>query len=163
MGHGPRLPRLAMLRAVVVDQIRGTLRNVTAAMRGHPMLFLPPLVVLVSGAIAFLLMSFVPVKIPVHGKAIVVPATAANLTPALHVGKSQVGSGNHGPRYYPKNHKSHPGSGGTAAARGHGDHDAGRAAPTADPSAFSPQSPSPSQSSGSSGWTSERIRRVRPY
>jgi hypothetical protein len=69
MGHGPRLPVLAMAIAIAADRVRTTTRIGAAAARGHPMLFLPPLVVLVSSAIVFTLMSFVTLTVSPHGQA----------------------------------------------------------------------------------------------
>ena len=79
MGHGPRLPVLAMAIAIAADRVRTTTRIGAAAARGHPMLFLPPLVVLVSSAIVFTLMSFVTLTVSPHGQA----AAAALPLPTL--------------------------------------------------------------------------------
>jgi hypothetical protein len=79
MGHGPRLPVLAMATAIAADRVRTTTRIGAAAARGHPMLFLPPLVVLVSSAIVFTLMSFVTLTVSPHGQA----AAAALPLPTL--------------------------------------------------------------------------------
>ena len=56
-GPGPALPALAMALAVAADRARTTTRNGSAALRRHPMLFLPPLIVLLASAIVFMLMS----------------------------------------------------------------------------------------------------------
>jgi hypothetical protein len=50
-----------MAVAVSADRLRTTAGNGLAAMRGHPLLLLPPLILLVSAAIVFVLMSFVTV------------------------------------------------------------------------------------------------------
>ena len=61
MGHGPGLPAFGMALAIVIDRVRTTARNGVVAMRAHPMLLLPPMIVLVSSAIVVMLMSFVSV------------------------------------------------------------------------------------------------------
>jgi hypothetical protein len=66
MGQGPSLPAASMAVALGADRLRTTIRNGAAAMRGHPLLLLPPLILLVSGAIVFLLMSFVTLTVRQH-------------------------------------------------------------------------------------------------
>lgn len=61
MGHGPRLPARGMARAIAADQLRTTLRNGASAMRAHPALLIPPLMILVSGTLAFLLLTTVSI------------------------------------------------------------------------------------------------------
>jgi hypothetical protein len=63
VGQGPRLPAISMALAVAEDRLRMTVRNGAAAMRGHPVLLLPPLILLVSAAIVFVLMSFVTLTV----------------------------------------------------------------------------------------------------
>ncbi len=67
MGQGPALPALAMARALAADRVRTTTRIGAAAMRKHPMLVLPPLIVIVSSAV-FVLMSVAPPRVPTHGQ-----------------------------------------------------------------------------------------------
>jgi hypothetical protein len=56
MGQGPRLPVAGVLGAVMVDRIRATVRNGAAAMRGHPAILVPPLVIIMSAAVAYVLL-----------------------------------------------------------------------------------------------------------
>jgi hypothetical protein len=63
MGHGPRLPVAGVLRAVMVDRIRTTVRNGAAAMRGHPAIFVPPLVIIMTAAVAYILLVSVSIRI----------------------------------------------------------------------------------------------------
>jgi len=63
MGQGPRLPALGIALALMADRVRMTARNSVAAMRGHPMLLLPPLIILVSSVIMLMLMSFVTLSV----------------------------------------------------------------------------------------------------
>jgi hypothetical protein len=65
MGQGPRLPVTAVLGAVMVDRVRTTIRNGAAAMRGHPAILVPPLVIVMSAAVAYVLL--VSVNIGIHG------------------------------------------------------------------------------------------------
>ena len=61
MGLGPELPRLSMTLALGADRMRTTVRNGVAAMRVHPVLLLPPLILLTSGAVV--LSSFVTLTV----------------------------------------------------------------------------------------------------
>jgi hypothetical protein len=56
MGHGPRLPAAGLAGAVMVDRIRTTLRNALAAVRAHPTILVPPVVIIASAAIAYMLL-----------------------------------------------------------------------------------------------------------
>ena len=56
MGQGPRLPVAGVLGAVMVDRMRTTVRNGAAAMRGHPAILVPPLVIVLSAAVAYILL-----------------------------------------------------------------------------------------------------------
>jgi hypothetical protein len=93
MGQGPRLPGLGMAAAIAADRVRTTARTGTAAMRGHPILFLPPLIALATGAIVLTLMSVVPPTGGEHGN--VAPATAPRLgiDPAPSISAGQQHSG----------------------------------------------------------------------
>jgi hypothetical protein len=64
MGQGPRLPAAGVLGAVIVDRMRTTVRNGVAAMRGHPAILVPPLVIVMSAAVAYILL--VSVHIGIH-------------------------------------------------------------------------------------------------
>jgi hypothetical protein len=64
MGQGPRLPVAGVVGAVMVDRMRTTLRNGAAAMRGHPAMFVPPLVIIMTAAVAYILL--VSVNIRMH-------------------------------------------------------------------------------------------------
>jgi hypothetical protein len=62
MGHGPRLPVPGVLGAVMVDRMRTTVRNGAAAMRGHPAILVPPLVIVMSAAVAYILLVSVDIR-----------------------------------------------------------------------------------------------------
>jgi len=62
MGHGPRLPVPGVLGAVMVDRMRTTVRNGAAAMRGHPAILVPPLVIVLSAAVAYILLVSVDIR-----------------------------------------------------------------------------------------------------
>lgn len=81
MGQGPALPAPAMAAAIAADRVRTTARTCAAAMRGHPVLLLPPLIAVVVTAIVFMLMLQVPLTVPLQDRA------AASL-PTFHVGSS---------------------------------------------------------------------------
>jgi hypothetical protein len=78
MGLGPKLPPASMALALAADSVRTTLRNGATAMRAHPVLLLPPLILLVSSAIVFVLMSIVTVTVHDADKPPTVPAYAPN-------------------------------------------------------------------------------------
>jgi hypothetical protein len=63
MGLGPVLPAGSMAVALGLDRFRTTVRNGAAAMRVHPVLLLPPLILLVSAGIVFALMSVVTLTV----------------------------------------------------------------------------------------------------
>jgi hypothetical protein len=63
MGQGPRLSAAGVAGAVMVDRIRTTIRNGAAAMRGHPAIFVPPILIIVTAAVAYLLLVSVSIKI----------------------------------------------------------------------------------------------------
>jgi hypothetical protein len=63
MGHGPRLSAAGVLGAVMADRIRTTVRNGAAAMRGHPAIFVPPLVIIMTAAVAYILLVSVGIRI----------------------------------------------------------------------------------------------------
>jgi hypothetical protein len=56
VGHGPLLPALGLARAKAADRIRTTVGNGLAAMRVHPALCVPPMVVIAAGTAAYLLL-----------------------------------------------------------------------------------------------------------
>jgi len=78
IGQGPTLPRPAMARALAADRVRTTARIGGAATRRHPMLFLPPVIVVIVSAIAFVFMTVQPLTIPNQGNVgAAVPTLAA--------------------------------------------------------------------------------------
>ncbi len=62
VGHGPGLPALGVARALATDRIRTTVRNGFAAMRMHPVIFVPPMIIVIGGAVAYLLLVSVSVR-----------------------------------------------------------------------------------------------------
>ncbi len=64
MGVSPELPPVSLGLAIGIDRARTTLRNGLAAMLAHPVLLLPPLILVVSSAIVFMMVSLV--KVTVH-------------------------------------------------------------------------------------------------
>jgi hypothetical protein len=63
VGQGPPLPRAALARALAADRLRTTIRNGFGAMRMHPAIFFPPLVIVLSAAAAYLLLVSVTIHI----------------------------------------------------------------------------------------------------
>jgi hypothetical protein len=56
MGHGPGLPSVGVAGAMLADGVRTTLRNVAGAMRIHPGLFFPPIVLISFAAVVYILL-----------------------------------------------------------------------------------------------------------
>jgi hypothetical protein len=76
MGQGPELPRLQMTMAVAADRVRVTAGNCGVAVRRHPMLVFPPMILLVCGAVALALASFGRLPSPAHSH---LPATPSDV------------------------------------------------------------------------------------
>ncbi len=138
MGQGPDLSSVSMAMAVSADKLLTTLRNGAAAMRGHPLLLLPPLILLVSGAIIFVLMSFVTLTVPQHGSA-GGPQTQVGLPGSAH--SRQVGTG--GRPVKPAVDPGSPGRGPSAAAGPPGPKDSLTPSPTPSPTPTTPGPTSP--------------------
>jgi hypothetical protein len=62
VGQGPPLPRAALVLALAADRLRATVRNGFGAMRMHPAIFFPPLVIVLSAAVAYLLLVSVTIR-----------------------------------------------------------------------------------------------------
>jgi len=62
VGHGPGLPASGVARALAADRIRTTVTNGLAAMRMHPAIFFPPLIIIAASAVAYLLLVSVSVR-----------------------------------------------------------------------------------------------------
>ncbi len=56
IGHGPALSAAGLARAIAADRARMMARNSAAALRAHPALFVPPMIVLISAALAYTLL-----------------------------------------------------------------------------------------------------------
>ncbi len=79
IGQGPTLPRPAMARAIAADRVRTNARIGAAAARRHPMLFLPPVIILLVSAVAFVFMSIQPLTLSTRGN------VAPGLVPAFRI------------------------------------------------------------------------------
>ena len=62
VGHGPRLPTAGIAVALSADRIRTTARNSLAAVRVHPALFVPAMIVVISVAVANVLLATVSIR-----------------------------------------------------------------------------------------------------
>ena len=140
VGHGPGLPALGVARALAADRIRTTVRNGLAAMRMHPAIFFPPLVIIVASAAAYLFFvslsfRFVPPRAPAHGRiAVGLSHGGPTVPPSVKLGADAPPAGGAGP--------GRPGSpSGPVPSRG------GSPAPAPSlPSPRAPSSPGPSAS-----------------
>ncbi|HEY1639601.1 MAG TPA: hypothetical protein VGG35_02840 [Streptosporangiaceae bacterium] len=59
LGHGPPLPAASVAIAVMRNRVRHTLRNGALAFRAHPLLLVPPLVIVASATLVYIMMSAV--------------------------------------------------------------------------------------------------------
>lgn len=59
LGYGPPLPAAGVAIALMRDRVRHTLRNGGLAFRAHPLLLVPPLVIVASATLAYIMMSAV--------------------------------------------------------------------------------------------------------
>ncbi len=66
VGHGPALPAPGVARALAADRVRTTVRNGLAAMRMHPAIFFPPMVIIVAVAVAYLVLVSVSFRLIPH-------------------------------------------------------------------------------------------------
>jgi hypothetical protein len=64
MGHGPRLPAASVAAAVARDRVAATARNGATAFRAHPLLLLPPVLVIASATLAYVMLSAVSITFP---------------------------------------------------------------------------------------------------
>lgn len=156
MGQGPRLPVAAVLGAVMVDRMRTTVRNGAAAMRGHPAILVPPLVIVMSAAVAYILL--VSVNIRIHDPQASGPAGPGIPIPAA-VGPPGSGADNPGarpgstsPGTSGQSQPTHKGSGGGQGGTGGSPSPSPTPSPVKSTSAPSP-SPSPSPSAADPGPT----------
>jgi hypothetical protein len=145
MGHGPAVPPLAMMLAIGADQIRTTVQNGLAAMRRHPVLLLPPLVLLVSTGIVFVLMSFVTFTVHAHEQPQAAPTSGLRSGPGRPGGQGGSDPGSAVP-----GQASAPGSQGGGHARHGGPSPRTRPAPSPAPSSIRSPVPGPTGRSGSS-------------
>jgi hypothetical protein len=63
MGQGPRLPAAGVAAAKSLDRVRTTVRNGAAAVRAHPAVFVPPVVIITTAAIAYVLLVSVSIQV----------------------------------------------------------------------------------------------------
>ncbi len=84
MGRGPRLPAAGFACAVMADRLRVTLGNGVSAMRAHPVLLVPPLIVFTTLALTFILVSSVSIRYQ--------PGAVSPSRPLVPVAPGQVGT-----------------------------------------------------------------------
>jgi hypothetical protein len=93
MGHGRRLSAMSMALAVGVDRITTTAGNGAAAVRRHPILLVPTLVIMAGTFFALASVLAVTLHLPsgspAGGRAVHAPATE----PILHLGEHGAGQG----------------------------------------------------------------------
>jgi len=64
MGYGPRLPAAGVAAAVARDRVAATARNGAAAFRAHPLLLLPPVLIVASATLVYVMLSAVSITFP---------------------------------------------------------------------------------------------------
>lgn len=87
MGYGPPLPGSGVAAAVMRDRIRHTMRNGALAFRAHPLLLVPPLVIVASATLVYIMMSAVTftIRSPQAGGRYPQPGIALGLRPGEHI------------------------------------------------------------------------------
>jgi hypothetical protein len=165
VGHGPGLPAAGLARAVAADRIATTVRNGLAAMRMHPAVFLPPLIMVMSAAVAYVLLVSVSLRLyppQASGKGPVLGGASSGAVHRAggtrHQGSSPAGGlvpGAPGPPSPSPGQSSHrppgspsPGASASPAPDPSSSRPPGSPAPSPSPSSL--PSPSPSATPGSS-------------
>jgi hypothetical protein len=137
VGHGPVLPALGLARAVAADRIATTVRNGLAAMRMHPAVFLPPMIMVLSAAIAYVLLVSVSIRL--------YPPQAAGKGPGSPAaGSPSPGASSHRPPGSPSPGASASPSPDPSSHRPGGSPSPGSRGPSPSPSSLPSPSPSPS-------------------
>jgi hypothetical protein len=145
MGCGPKMPAAGFAGAVVADRLWTTVRNGAGAMRAHPALLFPPLIIFVSAALAFFLLSSVSIRYQ--------PAAVGPGSPLVPVAPGQVRTSVAGNPGSQPGGATAPGSTGRtvspAPGKSSGKHPAG-SGPSSPPGASPSPSASPTPAPGSS-------------
>jgi hypothetical protein len=142
MGQGPELHPLGMAVAIGADWTRTTTRNGLAALRSHPVLLLPPLILLVSTAIVFILMSFVTLTMAPR------PPQAASIGPGGPAPSQALSRSGSTARSRDGRRSGAPGSSPGGNGDPGGRPPAAGARPSPGPSTISSPAPDPSDSDG---------------
>jgi hypothetical protein len=117
LGYGPPLRASSVAAAVIRDRIRHTLRNGALAFRAHPLLLVPPLVIVASATLVYIMMSAVTFTIrspqasgpyPQPGPVLAAPPGTSTTAPAPPGHRAGGPSGPSGP---PPGQSSAPGGG----------------------------------------------------
>jgi hypothetical protein len=134
MGHGPPMSAAGLAYAVMADRMRTTLRNAAAAMRVHPAMFVPLIVILLSAAIAYFALTSVSIK--VRSPQASPPQTTLGPPTAIAAGPSRGSE----PRYPGRPGGVAPGHSGAPTPKEPG---GGRPSPSPSPSPSPPPDPGP--------------------
>ena len=95
MGYCPRLPAAQLALALLVDRIRITIRQAGAVFRLHPAGSTVPVMVISGGAIAFLVLSTVSIRVLHQGTAI--QSSASGPLPVASAGAIPISGTSQGP------------------------------------------------------------------
>jgi hypothetical protein len=156
MGYGPPLPAPGVAAAVMRDRIRHTMRNGALAFRAHPLLLVPPLIIVASATLVYIMMSAVTftIRSPQAGGPDPQPGIALGLRPGGHSSVPGLPGGRAGALAGPS------GPPGGHSGQGTGGHGGGHhrrsspppgSSPSPSPSGSDPVSPAPPPSSGPPG------------
>jgi hypothetical protein len=63
LGYGPRLPLSGVVAAVTLDRVGALLRNGALALRSHPLLLFPPLIIAMTGSLVYIMLADVTITI----------------------------------------------------------------------------------------------------
>jgi hypothetical protein len=155
MGHGPRLPAAWLALALADDAVRGTLRNLTAAVRGHPLGSLALLAAIAGGAVCYVLLVTLSMRVAAPAPSPFPSVHIPHGVPEYGLGHERGSAARHGLATVttPVSHSATPDGPASSPSRRHRHHrrqphPSRNPAPTPDPAATTPtSSPGPTHSS----------------
>jgi hypothetical protein len=132
LGYGPRLTATGVAAAAARDRLAATARNGVTAFRAHPLLLLPPVVIVTGATLVYVMLSAVTITFPPGG-------LGGRAIPGRPGGPAPGGSGRVG--YQVRTDRPAPGGPGTGSGP------PGRRAPGPPPARLVSASPAPTASS----------------
>jgi hypothetical protein len=153
MGYGPPLPASSVAAAVMRDRIRHTMRNGALAFRAHPLLLVPPLIIVASATLVYIMTSAVTftIRSPQAGGPGPQPGVTLGLRPGGHHTLPGLPGGRAGALAGPSGPPGGHGTGGPGGGRHRRPSPPPGSSPSPTPSRSGPLSPTPPPTSGPPG------------